>query len=100
MRLDSVHLVNYRCHESLRVEFKPGFNVPFAEKVRKESGILTAAVGMITEAGQANEIVESGKADAVTLARELLRDPYFALHAAKALGVKPAFPGQYTPAFL
>lgn len=81
-------------------EFKPGFNVPFAEKVRKEAGIMTAAVGMITEAGQANEIVASGKADAVTLARELLRDPYFALHAAKALGVKPAFPGQYTPAFL
>jgi 2,4-dienoyl-CoA reductase-like NADH-dependent reductase (Old Yellow Enzyme family) len=81
-------------------EFKPGFNVPFAEKVRKEAGIMTAAVGMITEAAQANEIVESGKADAVTLARELLRDPYFALHAAKALGVKPAFPGQYTPAFL
>ena len=81
-------------------EFKPGFNVPFAEKVRKGSGILTAAVGLITEPVQANEIVESGKADAVTLARELLRDPYFALHAAKALGVKPAFPGQYTPAFL
>lgn len=83
-----------------KVEFKPGFNVPFAEKVRKESGILTAAVGLITNAEQANDIVESGKSDAVTLARELLRDPYFALHAAKALGIKPAFPGQYTPAFL
>jgi 2,4-dienoyl-CoA reductase-like NADH-dependent reductase (Old Yellow Enzyme family) len=81
-------------------EFKPGFNVPFADKVRKEAGILTAAVGMITEAAQANEVVESGKADAVTLARQLLREPYFALSAAKALGVKPAFPGQYTPAFL
>ena len=81
-------------------EFKPGFNVPFADKVRKESGILTAAVGMITDAAQANEVVESGKADAVTLARQLLRDPYFALNAAKALGLKPAFPGQYTPAFL
>lgn len=83
-----------------KVEFKPGFNVPFAEKVRKEGGIPTAAVGLITQAAQANEIVESGKADAVTLARELLRDPYFALHAAKALGVKPAFPGQYTPAYI
>ncbi len=83
-----------------KVVFKPGFNVPFSEKVRKESGILTAAVGLITQAEQANQIIESGKADAVTLARELLRDPYFALHAAKALGVKPAFPGQYTPAFL
>jgi 2,4-dienoyl-CoA reductase-like NADH-dependent reductase (Old Yellow Enzyme family) len=83
-----------------KVEFKPGFNVPFAEKIRKESGILTAAVGLITQAEQANEIVESGKSDAVTLARELLRDPYFALHAAKALGVKPAFPGQYTPAYI
>ena len=83
-----------------KVEFKPGFNVPFAEKVRKEAGILTAAVGLITQPAQANEIVETGRADAVTLARELLRDPYFALHAAKALGVKPAFPGQYTPAYI
>jgi 2,4-dienoyl-CoA reductase-like NADH-dependent reductase (Old Yellow Enzyme family) len=83
-----------------KVEFKPGFNVPFAEKLRKESGILTAAVGLITQAEQANEIIEGGRADAVTLARELLRDPYFALHAAKTLGVKPAFPGQYTPAYL
>jgi 2,4-dienoyl-CoA reductase-like NADH-dependent reductase (Old Yellow Enzyme family) len=83
-----------------KVEFKPGFNVPFAEKVRKEAGILTAAVGLITQAAQANEIVETGKADAVTLARELLRDPYFALRAAKTLGVKPAFPGQYTPAYV
>ena len=83
-----------------KVEFKPGFNVPFAEKVRKESGILTAAVGLITQAEQANEIVEDGKSDAVTLARELLRDPYFALHAAKTLGLKPAFPGQYTPAYI
>ncbi|HEV2202850.1 MAG TPA: NADH:flavin oxidoreductase/NADH oxidase [Bryobacteraceae bacterium] len=83
-----------------KVEFKPGYNVPFAERVRKDAGIPTAAVGLITEAVQANNIVESGKADAVTLARELLRDPYFALHAAKALGVKPAFPGQYTPAYI
>jgi 2,4-dienoyl-CoA reductase-like NADH-dependent reductase (Old Yellow Enzyme family) len=83
-----------------KVEFKPGFNVPFAEKVRKEAGILTAAVGLITQAEQANQIVEGGRADAVTLAREMLRDPYFALHAAKALGVKPAFPGQYTPAYI
>ncbi len=81
-------------------EFKPGFNCPFAERIRKDSGILTAAVGLITTPEQANEIVEGGRADAVTLARELLRDPYFPLHAAKALGVKPAFPGQYTPAFL
>jgi 2,4-dienoyl-CoA reductase-like NADH-dependent reductase (Old Yellow Enzyme family) len=83
-----------------KVEFKPGFQVPFAEAVRRKTGILTGAVGLITQAEQANEIVKAGKADAVFMARELLRDPYFPLRAAKALGVKAPFPGQYTPAFV
>jgi 2,4-dienoyl-CoA reductase-like NADH-dependent reductase (Old Yellow Enzyme family) len=83
-----------------KVDFKPGFQVPFAEAVRCRSGILTGAVGFITQADQANEIVQNEKADLVIMAREFLRDPYFPLHAAKALGVKVPFPGQYTPAYL
>lgn len=83
-----------------KVEFKPGFQVPFAEAVRRKTGIPTGAVGLITQPAQANEIVEAGQADAIFMARELLRDPYFPLHAAKALGVKAPFPGQYTPAFI
>jgi 2,4-dienoyl-CoA reductase-like NADH-dependent reductase (Old Yellow Enzyme family) len=83
-----------------KVDFKPGFQVPFAEAVRRKTGVLTGAVGLITQPAQANEIVEADRADVVVMAREFLRDPYFPLHAAKALGVKPPFPGQYTPAFI
>lgn len=83
-----------------KVDFKPGFQVPFAETVRSGAGIPTGAVGLITQPNQANEIIEGEKADLIIMAREFLRDPYFPLHAAKALGVKIPFPGQYTPAFI
>jgi 2,4-dienoyl-CoA reductase-like NADH-dependent reductase (Old Yellow Enzyme family) len=73
----------------------PGYQVPFAEAIRRRAGIATAAVGMITTAPQAEEIVSSGKADAVLLAREMLRDPYWPLHAAKALGETIDWPKQY-----
>ena len=66
--------------------FGPGWQVPFAEAIKREAQIATAAVGMITDPIQANEIIESGKADIVLLAREMLRDPYWPQHAAKALG--------------
>ncbi len=71
---------------SLKVE--PGYQVPFAEQVKKEAEIATGAVGMLTEAKQCNEVIESGKADLVLLARELLRDPYFPINAAIELGHK------------
>ena len=84
-----------------KIELGPGYQVPFAEKIRREANIATAAVGMITEAKQADEIIRSGKADLVYLAREFLRDPYWPAHAAKALGhaekVKP--PVQYLRAW-
>jgi 2,4-dienoyl-CoA reductase-like NADH-dependent reductase (Old Yellow Enzyme family) len=83
-----------------QVEFKPCFQVPFAEAVRRKTGILTGAVGLITEPRQANEIIGGGQADLIVMAREFLRDPYFPLHAAKALGAKVPYPGQYTPAFV
>lgn len=74
---------------------KPGFQVPFAEQIKKETGILTGAVGLITEAKQMEEIIASGQADLVFIARESLRDPYFPLHAAQELGVDVPWPVQY-----
>jgi 2,4-dienoyl-CoA reductase-like NADH-dependent reductase (Old Yellow Enzyme family) len=73
----------------------PGYQVQFAERIRKETGILTGAVGLITTAEQANNILEKGEADVVSFARELLRDPYFALHAAQTLGDEISWPIQY-----
>src|SRR6202035_4635594 len=64
-----------------KIPIGPGFQVPFAERIRRETGILTGAVGMITEPRQAEEIIASGQADVVLLAREFLRDPYWPLHA-------------------
>jgi 2,4-dienoyl-CoA reductase-like NADH-dependent reductase (Old Yellow Enzyme family) len=73
----------------------PGYQVPLAERIRREVAIPTAAVGLITEAAQADEIVRAGQADLVLLARELLRDPYWALHAAAKLGARISWPVQY-----
>ncbi|MFD3492631.1 NADH:flavin oxidoreductase/NADH oxidase [Streptomyces sp. NPDC058690] len=73
----------------------PGYQVPFAERVRNETDMPVAAVGMITEPAQAEEILTSGTADAVLLARELLRNPYWARHAAHQLGGTVTTPIQY-----
>jgi 2,4-dienoyl-CoA reductase-like NADH-dependent reductase (Old Yellow Enzyme family) len=77
----------------------PGYQVPFAEQVKREADILTAAVGMLTEPAQANEIISGGKADLVLMAREFLRDPYWPLHAAKVLNASQKPPVQYERAF-
>lgn len=77
------------------VPFGPGFQVPFAARVRAEAGIATGAVGLITEPAQAEQIVATGQADAVLLGRQMLRDPYWPLHAAKTLHVDAAWPNQY-----
>ncbi|MBK5188761.1 MAG: NADH:flavin oxidoreductase/NADH oxidase [Gemmatimonadaceae bacterium] len=79
----------------VRIPIGPGYQVPLAERVRKDSGVRTGAVGLITEARQADDIIREGKADIVFLAREELRDPYFPLHAAKELGAEIAWPKQY-----
>ncbi len=78
-----------------------GYQVPFAERIRREVGIATAAVGMITEPMQADQIVRNGQADLVLLARELLRDPNWPLRAARALHAKPppVPPAQYARAW-
>ena len=77
------------------VPFGPGFQVPFAARVRAEAEIASGAVGFITEPFQAEQIVATGQADAVFLAREMLRDPYWPLHAAKALHSDAPWPNQY-----
>jgi 2,4-dienoyl-CoA reductase-like NADH-dependent reductase (Old Yellow Enzyme family) len=78
-----------------RIPVGPGYQVPFAARIRREAGIATAAVGLITEPDQANAIVASGEADMVMLARQMLRDPYWPLHAAAALGEPASWPVQY-----
>jgi 2,4-dienoyl-CoA reductase-like NADH-dependent reductase (Old Yellow Enzyme family) len=77
------------------IPLAPGYQVPFAERIRRETGMCTAAVGLITEARQADDIVREGRADVVLLARQVLRDPYWPLHAAKTLGVPIEWPVQY-----
>lgn len=83
-----------------KIPVGPGYQVPFAEKIKKEAGILSGAVGLITEPEQAAEIIENGQADIVLLARELLRDPYFPLTAARELKTDVEWPPQYERAKL
>ncbi len=78
-----------------KIPLGPGYQVQFAERIRKEAGIATGAVGMITEAKQADAIIRSDQADIVLLAREMLRDPYWPLHAAEELGISTSWPVQY-----
>jgi len=78
-----------------KIPLGPGYQVPFAERIRRDAGILTGAVGMITEAAQANAIIASAQADMVLLAREMLRDPYWPLHAGQALAQTVTWPSQY-----
>ena len=80
---------------SQKITVKPLYQVPFAERIKKETGIPTAAVGMITTAEQCEEILQRGQADLVIMARQLLRDPYFPLHAAKKLDADIQWPVQY-----
>ncbi len=81
----------------VKIPAAPDFQVPFAERIRKEANIATAAVGMITEPKQAEAILQTGKADLILMAREFLRDPYWPVHAAAELGEAKAVtaPVQY-----
>lgn len=76
----------------------PGYQVPFAERIRREAGIATTSVGLITTPEMAEEIVRNGRADVVALGRELLRNPYWPLQAARALGHEIPWPKQYVRA--
>jgi 2,4-dienoyl-CoA reductase-like NADH-dependent reductase (Old Yellow Enzyme family) len=81
--------------ERATIPLGPGYQVSFAARIRKEAAIPTSAVGLITSAKQAEAILENGEADAISMARELLRDPYFPMHAAKELGGQVHWPNQY-----
>jgi 2,4-dienoyl-CoA reductase-like NADH-dependent reductase (Old Yellow Enzyme family) len=78
-----------------KIPLGPGYQVQFAARIRREAGLPTAAVGMITEPTQADEIIQNGEADMVFLAREFLRDPYWPVHAAAALNEPATWPDQY-----
>jgi 2,4-dienoyl-CoA reductase-like NADH-dependent reductase (Old Yellow Enzyme family) len=78
-----------------KITVGPGYQVPFSETIRREAGVATGAVGLITEARQADAIIRNGQADVVLIARQLLRDPYWPLHAADELGQVVSWPAQY-----
>lgn len=78
-----------------RIPVGKGYQVPFARRIRAEAEIMTGAVGLITESAHANEIITGGDADLVFIARELLREPYWALKAEHDLGEEPSWPVQY-----
>ena len=78
-----------------RITLGPGYQVPFAERIKRETGMATMAVGLITSAEQAESIVAEGKADCVAAARAFLDDPHFGWHAAYVLGATPKLPPQY-----
>jgi 2,4-dienoyl-CoA reductase-like NADH-dependent reductase (Old Yellow Enzyme family) len=84
----------------VKIPVGPGYQVPFAEQIRREADIATAAVGMITEPDQSEEIIQSGQADMVFLARELLREPYWPIKAAMVLAGDVEPPVQYARAFI
>ncbi len=79
----------------VKIPLEPGYQVPFSEAIRKQVEIPTSAVGLITEPLQAEKILQEGKADVISMAREFLRDPYFPLRAAKELGAEIDWPKPY-----
>ena len=81
--------------EKAEIPIGPGYQTPFAERIRREANIATAAVGMITAPAQADQIIRNDQADIVLLAREMLRDPYWPVHAAQELGQVAQWPRQY-----
>ena len=80
---------------SAKIPMAPGYQAPFAERIRRDAAVMTGAVGLITQPAQADQIIGSGQADAVLIARELLRDPYWPLRAARELGQTVSWPPQY-----
>ena len=90
--------ISIRSPTASREKLKPGFQVPFAERVRKDAGVMSMAVGLILQARQAEQILAEGRADLVAIGRELLANPFWPAHAARELGVDPDYarmPVQY-----
>jgi 2,4-dienoyl-CoA reductase-like NADH-dependent reductase (Old Yellow Enzyme family) len=94
-RVDLIDCSSGGMAPNAKIPVGPGYQVPFAARIRREAGIATGAVGMITGAQQAQEILDRGAADLIIMAREFLRDPYFPRRAAKELGVEIKAPIQY-----
>jgi 2,4-dienoyl-CoA reductase-like NADH-dependent reductase (Old Yellow Enzyme family) len=93
-----VHLVDCSSGgnvSGVKIPLTPMYQTPFAARIKKEAGIMTGAVGLITTTTEAESILQNNEADLILLARQLLRDPYFPLHAAKELGVDVEWPLQY-----
>ena len=82
----------------IQIPLKPGYQVPFAARIRKQGGVPTGAVGLITEPGQAQGILQEGQADLIILGRELLRNPRWPFRAARELGATTPWPAQYARA--
>ena len=94
-RCDWIDVSSGGIAEGEKISVGPGYQVPFAEQMRKQTGLTTMAVGLITEPRQAEAIVSSGQADMVSLARGMLYDPRWVWHAAAELGAEVAYPNQY-----
>ncbi|MHC1711939.1 MAG: NADH:flavin oxidoreductase/NADH oxidase [Solidesulfovibrio sp.] len=92
---DYIHVSSGGLSPEQRIPIAPGYQVPFAERIRRETGLTTMAVGLITEPVQAENIIASGQADIVALARGMLYDPRWPWHAAAALGAQADAPPQY-----
>jgi len=92
---DFIDVTSGGMHPEQKIVLAPGYQVPFAEQVRREAGIPVMAVGLITEPHQAEAIVASGKADFVAIARGIMDNPRWAWHAARALGAEADYPAQY-----
>jgi len=98
LKTDGVDLIDVSSGGNVahaKIPVGPNYQVPFAARIRREAGIATGAVGMITDAKQAQKILNDGDADLIIMAREFLRDPYFPRRAAKELGVEITAPQQY-----
>jgi NADPH2 dehydrogenase len=93
--LDYIDISSGNIIPDARLSSAPGYNVPFAERVRRECGLPTRVVGLIAGAKQADDIVAQGKADMVALGRAFLDNPHWAWHAAQELGAEVARPPQY-----
>lgn len=94
----NVHLVDCSTGgntSGIRIPVEPLYQAPFAERIKKETGIMTGAVGLITTAQEAETILQNEGADLIFLGRQVLRDPYFGLHAANELGAEADWPVQY-----
>ena len=98
LRVGSVDLVDVSTGGNVAqatIPLEPGYQVPFAARIRRDAGIATGAVGLLTDPAQVDQVIGSGAADVALLAREMLRDPYWPLRAARELGVAFPWPQQY-----